>query len=173
MASVNTTSGREEIAGVEQELARLSDNVKIFVESQMLINTLLRIVKLFISLFMKKARQRAARILAFPPHKQARTRVPALCTPIVRAWRRMRYRSPTVVPLRQPGLHPWIVVPSVARICRSLEASEYKGRTHIDIVFEKHIEHVDAQIKQCPLSEHSNKGQFPRYALASSVRGRH
>ena len=34
-------------------------------------------------------------------------------------------------------------------------------RTKIDIVFEKVVEHVDAEIKQCPTCEATVKGRFP------------
>ena len=37
----------------------------------------------------------------------------------------------------------------------------HERRTKIDIVFEKVIEHVDAEIKQCPHCHHTTKGHFP------------
>ena len=37
----------------------------------------------------------------------------------------------------------------------------HERRTKIDIVFEKVVEHVDAEIKQCPLCKSTVKGQFP------------
>ena len=33
--------------------------------------------------------------------------------------------------------------------------------TKIDIVFEKVVEHIDAEIKQCPNCEATVKGRFP------------
>jgi len=35
-------------------------------------------------------------------------------------------------------------------------------RTKIDIVFEKVVEHVDAEIKLCPTCESTSKGKFPQ-----------
>ena len=40
-------------------------------------------------------------------------------------------------------------------------ASGNERRTKIDIVFEKIVSHVDAEIKVCPRCETQNKGQFP------------
>jgi len=37
----------------------------------------------------------------------------------------------------------------------------HERRTKIDIVFEKRVEHVDAEIKTCPNCEVENKGRFP------------
>ena len=34
-------------------------------------------------------------------------------------------------------------------------------RTKIDVIFEKVIEHVEAQIKLCPACESTSKGKFP------------
>ncbi|CAN0493782.1 unnamed protein product, partial [Hapterophycus canaliculatus] len=44
MATVNTASIREDIARVEQDIARLSEAGKVSDESRMLFNTLLMIV---------------------------------------------------------------------------------------------------------------------------------
>jgi transposase len=38
---------------------------------------------------------------------------------------------------------------------------QYERRTKIDIVFEKVVEHVDAEVKQCPTCKATVKGQFP------------
>jgi len=40
--------------------------------------------------------------------------------------------------------------------CQHLER-----RTRIDIVFEKVVKHVDAEVKQCPSCDSVVKGQFP------------
>ena len=37
----------------------------------------------------------------------------------------------------------------------------HERRTRIDIIFEKTIEHVDAEIKHCPHCDTKVKGQFP------------
>jgi len=37
----------------------------------------------------------------------------------------------------------------------------YERRTKIDIVFEKVVEHVDAEVKQCPSCDATVKGKFP------------
>ena len=42
-----------------------------------------------------------------------------------------------------------------------MSVSDYERRTCVDIVFEKRVEHVDAEIKHCPCCHHVTKGQFP------------
>ena len=39
--------------------------------------------------------------------------------------------------------------------------SHHERRTKIDIVFEKVVEHVDAEVKQCPSCDSTIKGRFP------------
>lgn len=43
-----------------------------------------------------------------------------------------------------------------------IPACEHERRTKIDIVFEKVVSHVDAEIKVCPRCHKKNKGQFPK-----------
>jgi transposase len=40
-------------------------------------------------------------------------------------------------------------------------AVSFERRTRIDIIFEKVVTHVDAQIKRCPRCQARTKGQFP------------
>jgi len=39
----------------------------------------------------------------------------------------------------------------------------HERRTKIDIVFEKVVEHIDAEIKECPNCKATAKGNFPKY----------
>jgi len=41
-----------------------------------------------------------------------------------------------------------------------IDASEHERRTRIDMVFEKTVEHFDAEIKTCPSCQASTKGEF-------------
>ena len=57
MASVNTTSIREEITNVEQEIERLSADGKVSDESRMLFNTLLMIVNMLVVTFLERQQE--------------------------------------------------------------------------------------------------------------------
>ncbi len=60
MSSVNTASVREEIASVEQEIARLSDAGKVSDESRILFNTLLMIVNMLEMIFMERSTKKTS-----------------------------------------------------------------------------------------------------------------
>ena len=50
---------------------------------------------------------------------------------------------------------------SVAKVLDDVPSEECERRTKIDIIFEKVVSHVDAEIKVCPRCEMQNKGRFP------------
>ena len=43
----------------------------------------------------------------------------------------------------------------------SVPAQAHERRTRIDILFEKVVEHVDAEIKHCPACQQQSQGSFP------------
>ena len=57
------------------------------------------------------------------------------------------------------------IMPAICDVCgedlRDVPSHECERRTKIDIVFEKVVEHVDAEIKRCPTCELDVKAQFP------------
>ena len=67
MATVNTASVREEIARVEQEIARLSETGKVSDESRMLFNTLLMIVNMLVAIFMERSTKETSKNSSIPP----------------------------------------------------------------------------------------------------------
>ena len=46
-------------------------------------------------------------------------------------------------------------------VLSDVPCAHHERRTKIDIVFEKVVEHVDAEVKQCPNCDSTVKGQFP------------
>jgi len=49
---------------------------------------------------------------------------------------------------------------STAAKTSHVQVEDYERRTRIDFVFEKRVEHTDAEIKTCPSCECVNKGAF-------------
>lgn len=161
MASVNTTSVREEIARIEQDLTRLGDQGKLSEESSVLIRSLLMIVNLLVAVFMEKNTRKTGKNSSIPSSQTGED------------------KSASTSPSNGKGLAEnneqfdnsrSVETKELAAVNRCSECGEnlskvsvidHERRTRIDIVFEKRIEHVDAQIKRCPCCDHLNKGQFP------------
>ncbi len=66
MATVDTASVREEIARVEQEIARLSETGEVSDESRMLFNTLLMIVNMLVAIFMDRSTKKTSKNSSIP-----------------------------------------------------------------------------------------------------------
>lgn len=66
MANVNTTSVREEIARIEQDLTRLGEQGKLSDESRVLVRSLLMIVNMLVAVFMEKSTRKTSKNSSIP-----------------------------------------------------------------------------------------------------------
>ena len=161
MASVNKLSVREEIARVEQEITRLSEAGKVSDESRMLFNTLLMIVNMLVAIFMERSTKKNSKNSSIPPSQTsedqssikpgANKKGPAQNDEVFDNSRTVE--TETVVRVLRCS--------ACGENLSQISVTDHERRTRIDIVFEKRVEHVDAEIKRCPCCEHVNKGQFP------------
>ncbi|NND90315.1 MAG: transposase, partial [Granulosicoccus sp.] len=160
MASVNTSSIREEIAQVEQEIARLSAAGKVSDESRMLFNTLLMIVNMLVAIFLEKSTRKTNK----------NSSIPSSQTEEDQSATSSRSNKKGLLQNDEPFENSRTVeTREVAKVIRCNHCCEnlskvtvtgYERRTRIDIVFEKRIEHVDAEIKCCPSCHQITKGEF-------------
>jgi cytochrome c2 len=161
VASVNTTSIREEIAQVEQEIARLSAAGKVSDESRMLFNTLLMIVNMLVAIFLEKSTRKTSK----------NSSIPSSQTDEDQSATTSRSNKKGLLQNDQPFENSRTVetcelsrVTRCSHCCENLSkvsVTDLERRTRIDIVFEKRIEHVDAEIKRCPSCHQITKGEFP------------
>jgi len=61
----------------------------------------------------------------------------------------------------EPTIIPVDTCNSCGESLHDLDCVEHERRTKIDIVFEKVVEHFDAEVKQCPNCNTVEKGKFP------------
>jgi transposase len=162
VASVNKESLREEFGALQGRFAQLSAKGKITAESAALVEALLMLLKVLMAVFMEKN----------TPKNSTNSSKPASQTP----------KDDTA--LTRPGTHGKGKVLSETRSgnTRSVESSEvspvsfceecgedlhkvpcegHERRTQIDIVFEKVVTNVDAEIKLCPHCGTEARGAFP------------
>jgi transposase len=162
VASVNKESLREEFGALQGRFAQLSADGKITAESSALVEALLMLLKVLMAVFMEKN----------TPKNSANSSKPASQTP----------KDETA--LTRPGTHGKGKVLSETRsgntrTVQSYELSKvsfceecgedlhkvrcqgHERRTQIDIVFEKVVTHIDAEIKACPHCGTEARGSFP------------
>lgn len=161
MASVNTTSIREEVARVEEEFSRLSEQGQLSAESRALFHSLLMIVNLLVTIFMEKSTRKTSRNSSLPPSQTSEDN----SSPKPRTQGKgLEQNDESFVNSRT------VESSAIARVDRCSHCGEnlsmvavmdHERRTLIDIVFEKRVDHIDAQIKRCPCCKHIAKGEFP------------
>src|SRR5487761_1906395 len=162
MASVNKESLREEFGALQGRFAQLRADGKITAESSALVEALLMLLKVLMAVFMEKN----------TPKNSTNSSKPASRNP----------KADTA--LTRPGAHGKGKVLSETRSAntRTVESYElskvgfceecgedlhkvrcqgHERRTQIDIVFEKVVTHIDAEIKSCPQCGTEARGSFP------------
>lgn len=161
MASLDKTSVREEVARLQAEFEQLSRDGKVTPETGALFRSLLLIVELILSIFMERQTRKTSKNSSLPPSQTDKDETSLAHS---RPAAKRRLGGETVANHRHVETVTVSTVESCG-ICGSpldgVECTGHERRTKIDIVFEKVVEHVDAEIKQCPECRHTVKGLFP------------
>lgn len=161
MASLDKQSVREEVERLKSNFESLSREVKVSPETQTLFNSLFLIVELILSIFLERQTRKTNKNSSLPSSQTDKDET-ALSVPHSSTKRR---HAPGTV-----DNHRHSETLSVARVeccdvcgssLKAVAFSAHERRTKIDIVFEKVVEHVDAEIKQCPECHRTVKGLFP------------
>lgn len=162
MASVNKQSLREEFEALKGRFAKLSTDGKITAESGALVEALLMLLQVLMAVFMEKNTPKNSTNSSKPS-----SQTPKAETAITRAG--VHSKGQPQRELRSGNTRTVETVEvSKVRFCehcgedlRSVRCCGYERRTQIDIVFEKVLTHVDAEIKPCPQCGAQTRGAFP------------
>ena len=130
-------------------------------ESRALFQALLMLFELLIAVFMEKRTPKNSRNSGLPPSQTGKDDT----TPHPGA----KSKGPGHDKTRSHNTRTVETVePSTVEVCghcgedlRHTPAQGHERRTRIDIVFEKVLSHVDAEIKHCPRCRRQTKGPFP------------
>ncbi|MHB8252180.1 MAG: IS66 family transposase [Acidiferrobacter sp.] len=169
MASVHKESLREEFTALQERFGQLGAAGKISVESGALIEALLMLLKLLMAVFLEKTTPKTSANSSKPSSRTEKDE-----TALTHAGAHTKGRA--YDPSRSANTRTVETVHiSPARFCetcgedlRAVRPHGHERRTQIDIVFEKVMTHVDAEIKSCPHCETETRGAFPE-AFAGPV----
>lgn len=162
MASVNKQSLREEFEALKGRFTQLGAEGKITAESRALFEALLMLLQVLIAVFMEKNTPKSSTNSSKPS-----SQTPKDETALTRAGTHTKGKA--YDPSRSANTRTVETV-EVSRVgfcencgedLRKLPCEGHERRTQIDIVFEKVVMHVDAEIKPCPHCGEKTRGAFP------------
>lgn len=162
MANINQTSVREELDRLKGEFTRLSSEQVISGEIKMLMSGMLTLLELICAIFLEKKTVKNNKNSS-KPSSQTDKDESALDHPGSRGkgkveQKQSAYNSRTIESIMVSAVN-------TCDICgEDLTATpchHHERRTKIDIIFEKVVVHVDAEVKSCPSCSAKVKGIFP------------
>jgi transposase len=162
MASINKTSVRDELDRLKGEFNRLESEKAISGETRMLISSMLTLLELICSIFLEKKTTKDNKNSS-KPSSQTDKDESALSHSGSKSKgksenKQSAYNSRTIETTT-------VAYVNTCDVCgedlTGTECCRHERRTKIDIVFEKVVEHVDAEIKTCPSCSAEVKGTFP------------
>ena len=161
MATVDKTSVREEVERVKTDFDQLCLEGKVAPEVRVLMNSLLVIMNLILSIFLEKTTRKNSKNSSLPSSQTSKDE-----TSISSSNKKGKGKKVNGEVSNSRTNETVTVAPvTTCDVCgTSLDNTTcqcHERRTKIDIVFEKVVEHVDAEVKQCPNCKTTVKGLFP------------
>jgi transposase len=162
MASVNKHSLREEFDTLKAEFERLCADGKLAAESRALFQALLMLFEVLMAVFMERRTAKDSRNSSLPSSQTTKDDNTAIqpgangkgkAQNDVLSGNTRTVETVQLAPVNQCG--------TCGEDLSDTPCQGHERRTRIDIIFEKVVSHVDAEIKQCPQCQAQTKGQFP------------
>lgn len=161
MASINKTSLRAEFDGLKRHFEQLCAEDRMGPDSRALFQAMLMLFELLMAVFMEKHTPKNSRNSSLPPSQTGKDETAT--TPGTRS--KGRAQTATDCANRRTVETVEVIPVSACAHCgedlSKRAATGHERRTRIDIVFEKVVSHVDAEIKQCPSCRARTKAVFP------------
>jgi transposase len=162
MGTVNKQSLREEYDKLKPQLDRLLASDQMPSKDQALIRSLLMLFELLVAVFMEKHTEKNSRNSSLPSSQSPRQDTSS--APLDGKTKGKEERSGRCANTRTVTRNQVARVTTCGHCGEDLSgqtSDATERRTQIDIVFEKVVTHVDAEIKVCPRCAKSTKGTFP------------
>ena len=162
MASLDKTSVRTEVGRLKIDFEKLCADGKITAESKALMMSMFMIVELILSIFLEKTTKKDNKNSSIPSSQTGKDE-----SSLGHQGSNGKGKKETDTLAKNTRVHEQVTVSTVntcdvcAEDLTGVPCTQHERRTKIDIIFEKVVEHVDAEIKQCPACKATVKGKFP------------
>jgi len=162
MANIDKKSVRSEVDKVKAEFESLCDMGKVSSEIKVLMSSMLMIMELILSIFLERQTRKNSKNSSLPP---SQTDKDDTSLPQKDSHKKGKKENNTIADNARVVENITLSEVHSCEVCgedlQKCSAQGHERRTKIDIVFEKVVDHIDAEIKQCPVCESINKGSFP------------
>lgn len=162
MATIDKTSVREEVERLKGDLSKLSSEGKLQPEALVLLNSLMIVVELILSIFLEKSTRKTSKNSSIPPSQTSKDETSVSNS--VSNKKAQKVEGEVSNTRTVETIH--VAEVTTCNICGEdlahVSSHGHERRTKIDIVFEKVVEHIDAEIKSCPNCNSTTKGDFPQ-----------
>ena len=159
MPSVNKQSLREEFDQLKVRFENLSNEGKITQETTALFQSMIMLFELLIAVFMEKKTRKNNRNSSIPSSQTSKDRT------FIGANGKGKKHNGVLSENTRTVETTQVAEIKECEFCAEplddIPATDHERRTKIDIIFEKVVSHVDAEIKVCPRCNMQNKGRFP------------
>ena len=162
MASVNKQSLREEFTALQERFGQLSTDGKVGAESRALIEALLMLMQVLMAVFMEKNTSKTSANSSKPSSRTEKDES-ALGHPGTHTQGKVYdpSRSANTRTVETVELSKVSSCEECGEDLRDVRPRGHERRTRIDIVFEKVVSHLDAEIKSCPHCGAETRAPFP------------
>lgn len=160
MASIHTNSVREELDRIKSEFKEKSAAGKVSEDSATLINALIMLLEMVFAIFMEKTTKKTGRNSNKPSSQTGTDKTTKGSNG------KGRQQNALVADNMRTVTTDTIITVENCQCCgeslQDTQRTRIERRSKIDIIFEKTVEHFDAEIKKCPSCDTVNKGTFPK-----------
>lgn len=161
MPSVNKKSLREEFDQLKVRFEDLSNQGKITPESSALFQAMIMLFELLIAVFMEKKTRKNNRNSSIPSSQTGKDKTAPTPGTNGKGKEQNGILSGNTRTVETTQVAKVTDCEFCGETLDDVPSEECERRTKIDIIFEKVVSHVDAEIKVCPRCKMQNKGRFP------------
>ncbi len=162
MANIHKKSVQQELDRLKSDFSRLSNDKELSPEITVLINSMFMLMELICAIFLEKKTKKTKDNSSIPPSQSEKDE-----TSLSDKGSKSKGKKENDKLADNCRTTETVTISSVdtCSVCgedmTDVPCCEFERRTKIDIVFEKVIEHVDAEVKVCDACQSTTKGLFP------------
>lgn len=162
MAKLDKLSVRNEVSRLRADFEQLCAEGKVTGETKVLMNSLFMMVELILSIFLERTTKKDSKNSSRPSSQTEKDESSLSHQGSNGKGKHENDTHATNTRVKEN------ITLSKARLCdvcgedlNDTPCLRHERRTKIDIIFEKVVEHIDAEVKQCPTCNTTVKGRFP------------